>query len=56
MPSLVLVEPVNLRGIGLAAIAASSFFGIKAGVGIMMPLPFIIVTIGRGFRAGGGAM
>ena len=37
------------------AIAAGSLFGIKAGAGIMMLLPFIIMMIGRGLGAGGRA-
>jgi len=47
MPGLVFIKPVYLLGIGLAAIAAGSPFGTKAGAGIILLLPLIIVTIGR---------
>jgi len=55
MPGLVSVEPVYLRGIGLAAIAAGIPFGTKVGAGIILPLPLMVVTTGRGVGAGSGA-
>jgi len=55
MPGLVSIEPVYLLGIGLAAIAAGSPFGTKAGAGIILPLPLMVVMTGRGLGAGGRA-
>jgi len=55
MPGLVSVEPVYLLGIGLAAIAAGSHFGTKAGAGIILLLLLMVIMTGRGVRAGSGA-
>jgi len=55
MLGLVSVEPVYLLGIGLAAIAAGSPFGTKAGAGIILPFPLMVMMTGRGVEAGGRA-
>ena len=55
MPGLTSSEPVYRLGIGLAAIAARSAFGMKAGAVMTLPLPLIMVMIGRSVGTGRGA-
>ena len=45
MPGHTSVEPVYRQGIGLAAIAARSAFGTKAGAVMILPLPLTMVMI-----------